>query len=143
MNAPKTADFYPYLWKKNKGIFFRGVSDRGGTGFGKMGTGTYVTWDKDMAKTFAEISSMSHKGKPLIKKYKLPENIKLLDWQGSEAWAIRKKLTQHPEENPDDPVFAKALTYFAQKKGYEGFISDDVADGIVVFDPSKMKELKK
>lgn len=161
MNSPKTADFYSYLWKRNNGIFFRGVSRGKGIGYGMMGKGVYVTWDKGMANSFAEKASEKHGGKPQLLLYKLPKNIKLMDWSSKDAFEIRDKSLMERMKDPafitilnqnirekgfseaKEEALSDTITTEIKAKGYDGAISDEVADGIVVFDPAKMKELEK
>jgi len=158
MNAPKISperkkyllallkkNFYKTAWTHNKGIFFRGDAGGFGVGYGKLGKGLYVTWDEGLAKRFAERASEQHGGTPKVKRYKFPKNLKILDWQASpEAIKIREKVgISDFTLGAETPEVSENLTATIKKKGYEGVISDDVADGIVVFDPAKVKEVKK
>jgi hypothetical protein len=139
-----TPDFYYYLWDRNKGIFFRGSSSNSKeTGFGVLGAGIYVTWEKGAANAFAKISSGKIGGESVVKKYKLPRDIKLIDWESSEMWEIRQSLgVKNRWDKFGDKVFAHALTYEVEKRGYDGVISSNAFDGIVIFDSSKLTEVR-
>ena len=41
-----------------------------------------------------------------------------------------------------DPMFAKALTFELKKMGYDGVVSDDKIEGLVIFDDKKVKKVK-
>ena len=41
-----------------------------------------------------------------------------------------------------DPMFAKAITYEMKKMGYDGVVSDDRIEGLVIFDDKKVKKVK-
>lgn len=140
---PDQAVFYKSLWDKNKGVFYRGTSEKGkGVGFGVLGEGTYLTWDRGMAKAFSVISAEKNKeewGK--VNSFKLPKNLKLLDAQSKTMVDFKKGLGLKGWEKTGDPLFVRLLTERFKKRGYDGVISDDVADGIVIFNPEKIKKL--
>jgi len=127
------AVFYDSLWDNNKGIFYRGTANGKGLGVGVLGHGTYVTWKKGMAEAFAEISAQQTKGTPRVEEIKLSKDLKLLDAQSKTMFDIKKKLGVSPFEKVGDPFFARVLTEEIRKLGFDGVISDKVADGIVVF----------
>ena len=134
------ADFYNSLWERNKGVFYRGTAGGSGLGFGVLGEGLYVTWEKGMANAFARIGAEEHGGKVSVKEIKLPRDLKLMDYQGKECWEIRKSMgVESRYDKIGDPMFAKLFTYEMEKKGFDGAISDDKADGIVIFDPKRVK----
>ena len=67
---------YAGLYRKHKGIFFRGENEGGvtGVGFGALGNGTYLTWKESTAKAYANF------GKGKVNKYKikkLPEGVSI------------------------------------------------------------------
>ena len=142
MNAPKNP-FYDAVWKLNKGVFYRGESGKGGVGYGMMGKGVYVTWEKTMAKVFARMAAQQHGGTPIVKRYRLPKDIKLLDWDSPEMVKIRSMGGLNPFEKYGDPMVANVFTSLVKDKGYEGVVSDKAVEGIVVFDPAKLKEVKR
>lgn len=131
---PDKAEFYPFLWKQNKGIFYRGTSDGKGVGGGVLGEGKYFTWKKGMAEAFAKISAQEHGREPKVEEEKLSKDLKLLDAKSKTFFEIKKSLGVNPFDKVGDPFFAKVLTEEVKKKGYDGVISDDVADGLVVFE---------
>jgi len=135
------APFWDNLWKQNKGVFYRGTSGTGtGLGFGVLGDGLYVTWDRGIARAFGEISG---KGRGFqVNRYRLPRDLKLMDYQGNECWEIRKNMgIQNRWDKIGDPMFSRIFTFEIKKRGYDGVISDNKADGIVVFDSTKVKRV--
>jgi len=140
---PDQAKFYNPLWQKNKGKFYRGTSGGKGVGMsGVLGKGLYVTWTEGMASAFANISKEKNNGKAVVEEYQLPKDLKLLDAQSKTMMDTKRGLGVSPLDKIDDPVFAYALTDEIQRKGFDGVISDDVADGIVIFNPEKIKKVK-
>lgn len=137
------AKFYAPLYKKNNGIFYRGVSNNKGVGASVLGDGKYVTWDKGMAEAFAKISHEENKGEAIVESYKLDKDLKLLDAQSKTMGDIRKNLGVSPYDKVSDPMFARILTHDIKEKGYDGVISDDKADGVVIFDKTKMRKIKE
>jgi hypothetical protein len=125
------ASFWPGLHKKNSGRFYRGTSKGKGIGFGALGAGLYLSWDKGMAKSF---------GKD-VATYSLPKDLKLLDAQSKTMDDFKAQMGFKPEEYSDNPIYAKALKMMVAKKGYDGVISDELAEGIVVFDEKKAKKI--
>jgi len=136
------ARFYEPLYKKNKGVFYRGVSGDKGVGVAALGEGKYVTWDREMAEAFAKISKEEHGGTPTVEAYKVDKDLILLDAQSKTMVDIKKSLGVKSYDKISDPMFAKALTYEIKEKGYDGVISDDKADGIVIFDDTKLHKIK-
>lgn len=137
---PGLATFYDYLWKKNKGKFYRGTSSKGATtGVGVLGLGLYVTWEKGMAEAFAQNAGMLDKSKPLIITYKLPENLKLLDSESKVFFDFKRKVGLDPASSYSNPLQARFLTNELKRVGYDGVISDELATGIVIFDSAKAK----
>jgi hypothetical protein len=126
-----TAKFWPSLYKKNKGRFYRGTSGGKSQGFGALGAGLYVTWEKGIAKAF---------GKD-VATYELPKDLKLLDAQSKTFIDLKAKMGFKPWEYSDDPTYARALKMMVEKKGYDGVISDELAEGLVVFDDKKVRKV--
>lgn len=134
------AQFFKRLWRDNEGVFYRGTVGGKGLGFGYMGEGIYLTWDEGMVEAFAGITrAKNHE----VVSYKIPKDIKLLDNEGKLMCDIKQRLGVKPWDKVADPVFAKVLSYEVKKLGYDGVISDDKANGIVVFDSSKIEKVKK
>jgi len=129
-----------YLYRKNKGIFYRGEkkSGRTGVGFGAMGNGIYLTWDEAMAKAYA-----SHAGSSAsVNKYQVKRGLKIADVMGKEVITIKDKLGFGPTDYSNDASFNNALTYELKKLKFDGVVSDDVAEGIVIFDKKNAKVVK-
>ena len=131
---PDQAKFYDSLWIQNKGVFYRGTSGGKGLSMGVLGAGTYVSWKEGMAKAFAKISAMKNQGEPKVEEIKLSKDLRLLDAQSKTFNDIKRKLGVNPFEKVGDPLFARVLTEEVKMLGYDGVISDDVADGIVIFE---------
>ena len=129
-----------YLYSKHKGIFYRGEKKTGrtGVGFGAMGNGIYLTWDEGMAKAYA-----SHAGSSAsVNKYQVKRGLKIADVMGKEVIAVKEKLGFGPTEYSNDKFFNNALTFELKKQRFDGVVSDDVAEGIVIFDKKNVKLLK-
>jgi hypothetical protein len=107
-----------------------------------MGEGIYLTWDKSMAEAFANISSSKNVSRGRVLAYKIPEDLKLLDYEGKTSHDIKNSLGVKPFDNISDPVFAKIFTMEAKKRGYDGVISEEKANGLVIFDSSKIQKVK-
>ena len=133
------ARFYASMYRKNKGIFWRGAGKGGkGIGMGAIGKGVYVTWEKGMAKAFAALHGQSGK----VEAYKLKKGLKMLDQQSATMGDIKKKMGFEPWEWTDNPMYANFITHEVKGLGFDGVVSDKVAEGIVVFDPKDMEKVK-
>ena len=65
------ASLWDIIFRKNKGVFYRGIGKGGKTtGLGALGVGVYLTWVEGMAKAFAD--RMGSGG--IVKKYKVKTN---------------------------------------------------------------------
>ena len=125
-------DWYDNLHKRNKGVFWRGSRHAGAGGggdVGALGRGLYLAWDKGMAEAFATSNAGN------VYTYRLPEGLNLLDAQSKEMADIKASMGFQPWEASDSPLYATIVTNEATKLGYDGVISDNRADGLVVFDP--------
>jgi len=134
------ADFYKFLHKRNRGVFYRG-SDKGGKGIGMgaIGAGVYLTWDKRVAKAFAQHHGQGGK----VEAYKLKPGLKILDSRSQLVIDLKAEMGFDPYGYTDDPMFANFITYHAKKAGFDGVISDKLAEGLVIFDFKKMKKVKE
>jgi len=132
------ADFYPSMYRRNKGIFYRGSGKGGkGIGMGALGKGIYVTWHKGMAKAFAQ----HHKQGGKVEAYKLKAGLKMLDSKSEFMSKVKKEMGFDSWEYTDDPAFASMITMRAKKAGFDGVVSDNLAEGIVVFDAKNVKKV--
>ena len=141
----KEASMWDYIYKKNKGIFYRGVGRGGkGTGHGHLGSGIYLTWSEGMAAAFAKQQGAGGE----VKKYKIKKGLKIVDaggmTDGDKDWIDAKaQMGFAPKQHAgNDKMFAGMLTMMLKEKGYDGAVSDDVATGIVIFDKKNIKEVK-
>lgn len=132
------ASMYEFLWKKHKGIFWRGVGQRGrGTGLGALGKGVYLTWSEGMAKAYA------NRGGGDVKTYKIKRGLKICDAEADKDFAdIKKEMGLGTKDYSDDPMYAGMLTMLLSDKGYDGCVSDDVATGICIFNEKNVKEVR-
>jgi len=130
------ARWFRGVHSRNKGLFYRGARGTGpndGSGLGALGNGVYLTWSKPMAEFFAERS------RGQVYTYKVPSNLKLLDAQSEEMADIKAEFGFAPHEYSNDPAYARIVTKAVKDLGYDGVISDNQADGLVVFDPRKLE----
>ena len=126
-----------YRMTKNSGIFYRGTAGKGqGTGLGALGNGVYLTWTEGMAQAFADRVGGE------VKKYKVKPGLKMADAQGPEIRDIKKSMGYEPWEYSDDPMYGGMMTMELQDQGFDGAVSDKPADGIVIFDPNNIDNLK-
>ena len=136
--AVKSPNWYKSLYRKQKGIFYRGEDPKtrkSGAGLGALGTGIYLTWEESVAKAYANLG-----GQGVVIKFKIPSNLKLADSKGEDFLSVLEKMgiTGYSA----DPMFAKALTFELKKMGYDGVVSDDKIEGLVIFDDRKVKKIK-
>ena len=136
----KEASMWDWIYKKNKGVFYRGVGRGGkGTGVGALGKGVYLTWEEGMARAFAKRQGAGGE----VKKYKLKRGLKIVDAEADEDFAeVKAEMGFEKHQFSDDPMFAGMLTMILKKKKYAGAVSDDVATGICIFDEKNVKEIK-
>ena len=136
--AVKSPNWYKSLHRKQKGIFFRGedrVTRRSGAGIGALGEGIYLTWEEGTANAYANLATNG-----VVVKFKVPSNLKLADSKGEDFRDVLKKMGI--DGYSADPMFAKAITYEMEKIGYDGVVSDDRIEGLVIFDDKKVKKVK-
>ena len=136
--AVKSPNWYKSLYRKQKGIFYRGEDPKtrkSGAGLGALGTGIYLTWEESIAKAYANLGS-----KGVVVEFKVPANLKLADSKGEDFLSVLEKMgiTGYSA----DPMFAKAVTFELKRMGYDGVVSDDKIEGLVIFDDKKVKKVK-
>ena len=128
-----------YLYGKHKGVFYRGEGRGGkGTALGALGAGIYLTWSESMAGAFA--SRLGSGG--TVKKYKVKSGLKIADVIGKDVIAARAEMGFGPSEYGGDAMYANLMTRNLKRLGYHGVVSDEVAEGIVIFDKKNIKLLK-
>jgi hypothetical protein len=137
----KEASMWDFLYKKHKGVFYRGIGRSGkSTGLGALGKGVYLTWTEGMAKAYAKRLG----GKGEVKRYQVKRGLKIADAEENKDFAnIKSEMGMGVGDYSDDPMFAGILTIELKRKGYDGAVSDDVATGIVIFDEKNVKEVMK
>jgi len=136
----KEASMWDYIYKKNKGVFYRGVGRSGkGTGLGALGKGVYITWSEGMAQAYAKRQGSGGE----VKKYKLKRGLKIVDAEADKDFEeVKAEMGFAKHQFSDDPMFAGMLTMMLKDKKYDGAVSDDVAIGICIFDAKNLKEIK-
>ena len=137
----KEASMWDFLYRKNKGMFYRGIGRGGkGTGLGALGKGVYLTWTESMAKAYAKRIG----GKGEVKRYQVKRGLKIADAEQNKDFAsIKSAMGMGVKDYSSDPMFAGMLTMELKRKGYDGVVSDDVAIGIVIFDEKNVTEVTK
>jgi len=137
----KEASMWDFLYRKNKGVFYRGIGRGGkGTGLGALGKGVYLTWTESMAKAYAKRIG----GKGEVKRYQVKRGLKIVDVETNKDFAsIKSAMGMGVKDYSGDPMFAGMLTMELKRKGYDGVVSDDVAIGIVIFDEKNVEEVTK
>ena len=135
----KEASMWDYIYKKNKGVFYRGVGRSGkGTGLGALGKGVYITWSEGMAQAYAKRQGAGGE----VKKYKLKRGLKIVDAETDKDFEeVKAEMGFAKHQFSDDPMFAGMLTMMLKDKKYDGAVSDDVAIGICIFDEKNLKEM--
>lgn len=140
------AEFYEPLYKKRGGVFFRGTCSekpkKPRYGTWALGYGTYLTWDREMAGVFAKASS-GPPGKPVVETFEVPPGLKLLDATSKTMFSAKDSVGLKWDEYATDPVQARALSYEISRQGWDGVVSDETTEGMVVFDKEKLKLLKR
>ena len=137
----KEASMWDFLYRKNKGVFYRGIGRSGkSTGLGALGKGVYLTWTESMAKAYAK--RIGCKGE--VKRYQVKKGLKIVDAETNKDFAsIKSAMGMGVKDYSSDPMFAGMLTMELKRKGYDGAVSDDVAIGIVIFDEKNVTEVTK
>lgn len=132
--ASDEAKWYKALHRRQKGIFYRGVPPSGkGSDIGALGAGLYVTWNRGVAQFFA-------KGGDVIE-YELPVGLKLLDSKSGFMADIKAKMGIKPWEYIEGKMFANLVASDVKRAGYDGVISDNPAEGLVIFDKRKVQRV--
>ena len=129
---------WDWMYKKNKGVFYRGQSSSGkGMGFGMLGLGIYLTWSESMAQQFAKKQSRG-----IVQTFKVKKGLKMVDNTSKDFAIAMKNLGRKPWEWSRSKEFSGFLTGELRQMGYDGAYSDNPAEGVVVFDKKSVKEVK-
>ena len=129
---------WDYMYKTNKGIFYRGQSSSGkGMGIGMLGLGIYLTWSESMAKAFAKQQSHG-----IVETYEVKKRLKLADNTSNDFAKAKKNMGLKPWEWSQSKEFSSILTMELKQMKYDGAYSDNPAEGIVIFDKKNVKEIK-
>ena len=132
------ASLWDWMYKKNKGIFYRGQSSSGkGMGIGMLGLGIYLTWSESMAKAFAKKQSQG-----IVQTYEVKKRLKLADNTSNDFAKAKKNMGLKPWEWSQSKEFSSILTMELKQMKYDGAYSDNPAEGIVIFDKKNVKEIK-
>ena len=132
------ASLWDWMYKKNKGIFYRGQSSSGkGMGFGMLGLGIYLTWSDSMAQKFADKQSRG-----IVQTYEVKRNLKMADNTGKDFAKAMANLGRKPWEWSRSKEFSGFLTGELKQLGYDGAFTDNPAEGIVIFDKKNVKEVR-
>ena len=129
---------WDWMYKKNKGIFYRGQSSSGkGMGIGMLGLGIYLTWSDSMAQKFADKQSRG-----IVQTYEVKRNLKMADNAGKDFAKAMANLGRKPWEWSHSKEFSGFLTGELKQMKYDGAYSDNPAEGIVIFDKKNVKEVR-
>lgn len=136
--SPRTNPYQCNPWYDNvlAGDLYRGTTTEGvgGSNLGVLGAGVYLTWEKNVAEAFARIAVDRQGGSPQIEIYQIVPGLKLAV-RGEEDWnQVMKNLGFEPWDNVSSPAFSAMLTDRFKNLGYDGVISLDPYDGLVIFD---------
>lgn len=130
----------PYTDPRLEGNLYRGSTDAiiGGSNLGVLGAGVYLTWEEKTAQAFARIAVDKYGGQPVVDSYKIKPDLNILS-RSSDVWAaLMRSLGFEPWDNVNSPQFSAHITNVLSEKGYDGVISHDPFDGLVVFDSSNV-----
>ena len=132
-------DLWSNLQSISKGIFYRAEEKGTGKGIGlsALGDGTYLTWEKPSAEYF-----LTQLKDGVVKKYKVKPGLKMADKISDEFGQIKHKMGFQPWEYSNDPMFGAMLKMELQDAGYDGAISDNPIEGIVIFDRNNIEEVE-
>ena len=132
------ASLWDYMYKKNKGVFYRGQSSSGkGMGIGMLGLGIYLTWSESMAQAFA-----GKQTKGVVQTFKVKKGLKMADNTGKDFATAMANLGRKPWEWSHSKEFSGFLSGELKQMKYDGAYSDNPAEGIVIFDKKNVKEIK-
>ena len=129
---------WDYMYKKNKSVFYRGQSSSGkGMGIGMLGLGVYLTWSESMAQKFADKQT-----KGVVQSFKVKRGLKMADNTSKDFAKAMAALGRKPWEWSHSKEFSGFLTGELKQLGYDGAYCDNPAEGVVIFDKKKIKEVK-
>ncbi len=129
---------WDYMYKTNKGIFYRGQSSSGkGMGIGMLGLGIYLTWSESMAKAFAKKQSQG-----IVQTYEVKKRLKLADNTSNDFAKAKKNMGLKPWEWSQSKEFSSILTMELNLMMFDVAYCDNAGEFIVIFDKKKLKEIK-
>ena len=130
---------WDWMYKKNKGVFYRGQAASGkGMGIGMLGLGVYLTWSESMAQRFA-----SKQTRGVVQTFEVKKRLKMADNTSKDFATAMANLGRKPWEWSPSKEFSGFLTGELKQLGYDGAYSDNPAEGVVIFDKKNVKEIKK
>ena len=137
ISEAKSSSMWDFLYRKNKGVFWRGEGRLGrGMDIGALGAGIYLTWSESMAGAFAKRAGGT------VKQYQVKRGLKIADNRGDDFQNILTDMGFGRGEYGGDKMFANLMKTKLSRLGYDGAVSDDVATGIVIFDKKNVTLLK-
>ena len=137
ISEAKSSSMWDFLYRKNKGVFWRGEGKLGsGMDIGALGAGIYLTWCESMAGAFAKRAGGT------VKQYQVKRGLKIADNRGDDFQNILTDMGFSRGEYAGDKMFANLMKIRLSRLGYDGAVSDNVAEGIVIFDKKNVTLLK-
>jgi len=106
----------------------------GGSGLGVLGTGVYLTWDENAASGFARIAADKYGGEPIVNTYSIALGLNILERHAQDWVDVMASLGLDQWANMAGETFSAILTSKFRELGYDGVISSDPYDGLVIFD---------
>jgi hypothetical protein len=127
----------PWYDKHLTGDLYRGTTTGPlrSFGVGVMGAGVYLSWDKKIAETFAAAYADYYGGDPVITTYRIAPNLNILERMVDPAWdIIMREVGYEPYKKIKGASFSGLLSARLEELGYDGVVSSDPFDGLVIFD---------
>lgn len=119
-----------------QGDLYRGTTTASGRGsdVGVLGAGVYLTWDRKVAKSFARLAADKRGGEPVVRAYQLVPDLRFMHRDSPEWEDVMASFGFQPWDNVADHSFSAMLAHSIRDAGYDGVISSDPYDGLVIFD---------
>jgi len=103
-------------------------------GVGVLGAGVYLSWDERVARGFANIYADRYDSEPLMSVYRIAPNLNILEKETEDWNQVMAGLGLEPWDKIGGQFFSNLLTSKLKELGYDGVISRDPQDGLVIFD---------